>query len=235
MSDISNLIHSLLEADEEEDFPVKELVEPEPLRGGKTDVKRYGRFKVVDTERFTFLISFLTPVAVYDKVFRTYYQTTKQWSPTTNQHIRDWADMIWKSPEWQNDPANRRPSDYPGGTGYVASTHFKGISQQKLSKLFRDLMSTMELKPHLKRRMYHVDPRMRKGSEWQAKASQWTSGHLKQHDTGKEGLPDPGEHGFEDFFADFEPSEANYWEWSNTGLKNLEPHETKRPDEFEHH
>jgi len=224
-----DVVANLLEAEEEaEDFDVKELVEPgDEVIAGPTGVKRFGRIKIVDMPRYTFLISYLTPVAYYDKVFNTYYQTTKQWSPTTNAHIGQWARMIWHTPEWQQNPKNQEPSNvFPGGH-YVRYPRFKRLRQARISGLFRSLIPTMQMKPHLKRRMYHVHPLMRQGSEMR---KTWLSGHLKHHNSGEEGLPSPQDREFAPFFSDFDPPEPENWEWSS-GLRNREPYEQGEPDE----
>jgi hypothetical protein len=227
------LIKHLLEAEEDfgdEDVDVKELTLPgEEVVAGPTTVKRVGatRMKIVDMPRYTFLISYLTPVAYYDKIFRQYFRTLKHWSPTTNDHISQWQSMIAKTPEWKDNPDNWEPSTWNPEGHYVRYPTFKRLRQERISKLFRELVLTMEMKPHMKRRMYHVDPRMRSGS---GLAKGWLSGHLKHHDTGHEGLPSPDDPGYEDFFADFDPDKPEIWDWSS-GLRNLEPHERGKPDE----
>ena len=228
LSAIRKCVDLLLEDEDDEDFDVKELVDPgEEIEAGPTTVKRYGRMKLVDMPRYTFLISFLTPVAYYDRAFNTYYQTTKHWSPTTNKHISRWQTMIWKSPEWQANPRNQEPSEYQGGGSYVRYPRFKRKTQEAITGLFRALIPSMVIKPHMKRRMYHVDPRMRQGSPI---TKRWLSGHLKHHETGEEGLPKPGESGFEEFFTDFEADEPEVWQWGSD-LRDLHPYERYKPDE----
>jgi hypothetical protein len=228
MSSLSSVIAFLMESDEDEDFSIKDLTEPgDELHAGPTKVERHGRIKIVDTDRYTFLISYLTPVAIYDKVFRQYYRTSKHWSPTTEKHIDRWRGMIRNTPEWRDNPANWEKADWNPGGHYVRYPKFKIIGQAKLSKLFRDLIPTMEMKPHEKRRMYHVDPRMRRGSEVE---KTWLSAHLKHHDTGKEGLPRPDEPGYEEFFADFDPPEPETFDWGS-GYRDTSPRERYKPDE----
>jgi hypothetical protein len=85
----------------------------------------------------------------------------------------------------------------------------------------------MEIKPHEKQRLYHVDPKMRQGAGFK---KPWLSAHLKHHITGVEGLPHPDEPGFEEFFRDFTPDEPEDWPWTS-GLRSMEPHERYKPDE----
>lgn len=226
-----NIIDRLLEAEEPEDFDLKDITEPDEVIGGPTQVKRIGRMKLVDTPRYTFLISYLTPVAYLDKYFGKYYKSTKHWSPTTSRHISDWQRMIWQSPEYKNDPANREPREpsewYPEGY-FIAWPRFINVRQARISGLFRKLMPAMEMKRHLKRRLYHVPPGMRWGAD---AGAQWVSGHLKLHDTGKEGLPMPDEPGFGEFFKDFSPLDPEYYEWDSGGRRSTEPYERDKPDE----
>lgn len=225
---IKHLLESEGEGAEDEDFDLKDVTEPgDEVVAGPTTVQRHGRMKVVDMPRYTFLISYLTPVAYYDKVFRTYYKTLKQWSPTTNGHINDWQGMIWKTPEWQKDEKNWEPSSVGDGH-WVHYPRFKRVRQEKISKLFRELVHTMEMKPHLKRRMYHVDPKMRQGSMI---GKQWVSGHLKHHDTGDEGLPRPDDSKYGKFFQDFDPAEPEIYNWQGSGYRSQEPYERGTPDE----
>lgn len=227
MSDFDQLITRLVESDEDEDFDLKDITVPEEVpAAGKTTVKRYGRIKVVDMPLYTFLISYLTPVAYYDKTFRIYYRTLKQWSPTTNRHIEEWRRMIWKSPEWQKDEKNWEPSSVGDGH-WVRYPSFRRVRQEKISGLFRKLINTMEMKPHEKRRMYHVDPRMRQGSA----PKRWISGHLKHHDTGDEGLPRPDDFTYSKFFQDFDPAEPEIWDWQGSSYRSQEPYERGTPDE----
>lgn len=223
MNVLAEIVNFVLEA-EDDDFDIKDVAEPNQVVGGKATVERHGRIKIVDTPRYTFLISYLTPVAYYDKTTETYYRTSKQWSPTTNGHIQRWRSMIYKTPEWQANPENREPSTW-SDTGFsVHYPRFKRRRQAFISKLFRDMIPQLQMKPHEKRRMYHVDPRMRQGS---GISKTWLSGHLKHHDTGEEGLPRPDEPGYEEFFKDFEPHEAEYFDWSDSmSRRNTEPHET---------
>lgn len=234
MNELDQIIKSLLdsEEDEDEDVDLKDLTVPDEIVAGPTTVKRVGasRMKIVDMPRYTFLISYLTPVAYYDKLFKQFFRTLKQWSPTTNDHIGRWAGMIYRSPEWKNNPDNmepREPTEWNPDTTSLAYPRFKRVRQERISKLFRELVKTMEMKPHIKRRMYHVDPRMRQGNYV---ASKWVSGHLKHHDTGKEGLPSPEDRGYEQFFSDFDPIEPEYYEWG-TGYRNTTPYERGTPDE----
>lgn len=224
----STIIAHLLEADE--DDLVKDVTRP-PERpiAGPTKVKSYkiGRMKVVDMPYFTFLISFLTPVAYHDKESGTYYQTSKQWSPTTNGHIRTWQAMIAKTPEWAEDPKNWEKSEYNPEGHYVRWPTFHNKKQKQISALFRSLIPTMVMKPHMKARMYRVDPRMRKGSS----PKRWISGHLKHHDTGEEGLPRPDEREFAEFFADFDPDDPETWEWQGSSYRSQEPYEPDEPRE----
>lgn len=222
MNALAQIINFILEA-EDEDFDLKDVAEPNQVVGGRATVKRYGRFKIVDTPRYTFLISYLTPVAYYDKQTENYYQTSKQWSPTTNTHIGDWKGMIWKSPEWQANPDNKEESEW-GGQKHISVRYprFHRKRQAFISKLFREMIPQLQMKPHEKRRMYHVHPKMRQGS---GLSKTWLSGHLKHHDSGDEGLPRPDDPGYEGFFTDFEPHEPEIFDWSS-GLKNMDPHET---------
>lgn len=233
MIEADEIIKYLLESDEEDDdegFETKELVEPgDEVVAGPTTVKRFGRMKLVDMPRYVFLISYLTPVAYFDKLFKTYYETTKQWSPTTDDHIKVWQSMIWKSPEWQADEKNWEPSDVIQGNHWVRYPKFKRKRQSVISGLFRELMLSMEMKPHQKRRLYHVDPKMRKGA---AINKTWMSAHLKHHPTGAEGLPSPGqERRFEPFFKDFDPHKPEEWSWEQTGYRPSIPRERYQPDE----
>jgi hypothetical protein len=237
MNDTDQIIYHLLETDEDpEEFDLKDLTEPgDELVAGPTDVKRFGRWKLVDMPRYTFLISYLTPVAYLDKVFGTYYETLKYWSPTTKQHIHDWQRMIWASQSWKDNPANWEKSEVNPENHYVRYPRFKRVRQAKISGLFRSLIPTMQMKPHLKRRMYHVDPGMRQGNN--SGGGHWESGHLKHHDTGEEGLPMPNERSYGlpkpdygDFFKDFQPSEPEYYDWGS-GLRNTHPYERGKPDE----
>lgn len=220
MNAVAKIVSFLTEA-EDDDFDLKDLTEPTPMQGGPATVKRHGRFKVVETPRFTFLISYLTPVAYYDKVTETYYETSKKWSPTTNKHISDWKQMIYKSPEWQANPENKEPSTWDPTGFSVGYPRFKRKLQAFISKLFRDTIPHLEMKPNEKRRMYHVNPKMRQGS---GLSKSWLSGHLKHHDSGEEGMPRPDERGYEEFFKDFEPHEPEIYDWSS-GLRNNDPRE----------
>lgn len=230
MSDIDQLINRLVEGDEDEDFDLKDITLPdEELVAGPSTVKRHGRIKIVDMPLYTFLISYLTPVAYYDKTFKIFYETMKQWSPTTNRHIQQWSRMIADSPEWKNDERNWEPSSWNPEGHYVRHPRFKKVRQSKISGLFRKLINTMEMKPHEKRRMYHVDPRMRQGSD---SIATWASGHLKHHDTGEEGLPRPDDPGYSKFFTDFEPPEPEYFDWSDSmSRRDTTPYERGTPDE----
>lgn len=206
---------------------VKEISSLARPQAGEAKVKRFGRWKVVDMPDYQFLISYLTPVAYFDKRLGVYYSTSKQWSRTTNSHIRDWQRLIYNSPEWQSNPENKEhhePSEWrPEGYDSVVYPSFKRKRQAKISALFRELMRTMQMKPRMKRRMYHVDPKMRVGSG----SKSWLSGHLKHHHTGREGLPDPSEGEYSEFFKDFEPDRAERWNWWD-GPRDRMPHE---PDE----
>jgi hypothetical protein len=227
MGSVNAIVAHILEADDES--LVKDVLSDPREVAGRTEVKGYkrGRLKVVDMPGYTFLISFLTPVAYYDKGLGTYYQTSKQWSPTTSQHIQDWKYMIYKSPEHQADQRNWEKSQYDPTGHSVRYPQFHRRRQKAISALFRSLIPTMQMKPHMKRRLYRVDPRMRQGSQ-SNKGAPWVSGHLKHHDTGGEGLPRPGDPGFGSFFTDFDPDDPEYWDWQGSGLRSQEPHE---PDE----
>jgi hypothetical protein len=130
--------------------------------------------------------------------------------------------MIHDTPEHQNDQRNWEPSEYNPGGHYVRWPHFHPVRQCVISDLFRKLIPTMIMKPHMKRRLYHVDPRMRRGNT--VDAGQWNSGHLKHHDTGEEGLPRPGDPGFGEFFKDFDPDEPEYFDLGSD-KRNREPYE----------
>lgn len=232
MNEARAIVFQLLEADETDD--VKELAFPDQPEAGRTKVKRHGRWKVVDMRDFQFLISYLTPVGYIDKRTGVIYVTSKRWSPTTNQHIRDWLGMIQDTPEWKNDPENQvveMPTpETPWRTEpyrYVRYPKTVKKRQKKISALFRSLMPTMQMKPHEKRRMYHVDPRMRTDTP-ETKRARWLSGHLKHHDTGQEGLPRPDDYGFRSFFTDFDPHDPEYWSWQGSSYRDQEPYE---PDE----
>lgn len=223
------IVAHILEADD--DFPIKDLTEPKPEPAGEVTVKGYklGRMKLVDMPGYTFLISFLTPVAYFDKDLGSYFETSKQWSPTTNRHIQEWRGMIYKSPEYQNDPKNVEQGEPTAWNPTGRSIHyprFNPVRQRVISDLFRKLIPTMIMKPHMKRRLYRVDPRMRRGNT--ADAGQWNSGHLKHHDTGEEGLPRPGDPGFGEFFKDFDPDEPDYFDWGS-GIRDTEPYERDEP------
>lgn len=214
--------------EEDEDLPIKDVTEPEELMGGPTDVKRFGRIKVVEMPNYSFLISYLTPVGYHDKISNVYYRTTKHWSPTTEKHIDEWKSLIRKSPEYEKNPNNWEKSEY-SEQKYVKYPSFKKRSQQDITALFRALMPKMKMKPHLKRRMYHVDPLMRQGS---GVSKSWLSGHLKHHDTGDEGMPRPSDSKFEEFFTDFDPHEPEHWEWgSDASMRDTTPRERYEPDE----
>ena len=224
------ILSHLLEAD---DFDIKDVYQPpEHPEAGRTTVKGYklGRMKVVEMPLFTFLISYLTPVAYHDKRLGTYYKTSKQWSPTTNGHIHEWMSMIAKTPEWKDNPANWEPSEYNPGGHYVKWPTFHSKTQRQISKLFRELISTMEMKPHMKARLYRVDPRMRSGSKTN-RGAPWVSGHLKHHDTGEQGLPRPGDPGFEEFFKDFNPDDPDYHDWQGSGYRSQEPYDPEDPED----
>lgn len=231
MSAVHALIAHLIEADEDEegDFDIKDVASSETF-AGRAEVTRHGRWKVVDMPNYAFLISYLTPVAYHDKQLDAYYQTSKQWSPATNKHIRAWQQQIWKSPEHQANAAYWEQSDALPGTHWVRYPTFTPKKQSEISELFRKLMATMEIKPHAKRRLYHVDPRMRSGSPWTSRVSKWASGHLKHHDSGEQGLPRP-EHAkgadpeLDKFFGDFSPDEAEMWDWQQSEVRSQEPHE----------
>jgi hypothetical protein len=224
-----SIINRLLEADED-DFSVKDIAEPEaaPI-AGKTQVKRFGRWKLVDMPGYTFLISFLTPVAYLDKSLGVYYETKKQWSPTTNGHIRDWRGMIWKSPEWKENPDNYRPSEHDPEGKYVTYPHFQRKRQSEISALFRQLLHSMKISSAAKRRLYHVDPKMRAGSVGQERARHYRSGHLKHKDSGEQGLPRPtgfGSDPYASFFQDFDPDDPEFWAWQQSDYRSQDPHET---------
>lgn len=208
---------------EEEAFGIKDLEQSEPPVAGPTTVSRKKsaqRWKAVDTERFNFCISYLTPVAYWDKQLGIFYCTSKQWSPTTNQHIQDWKSHIRQLPVYANNPDNLEKTEY-SPNGYVRYPSALSKKQVEISALFRSLIPTMQMTPRSKRRMYHVDPRMRPGS----RPKPWISGHLKHHDTGVEGLPRPGEKGFEEFFSDFDPDDFEEWDWQGSSYRNQEPYE----------
>ncbi len=217
------VVAHILEADD--DLPVKELTQAPGEVAGPTTVKGYkrGRLKVVDMPGYSFLISFLTPVAYYDKSLGVFYETSKQWSPTTSQHLQDWRWMIVNSPEYKNDPKNHEPSEWSERGYNVRYPKMQSRRQKDISALFRSLIPSMQMKPHMKRRLYRVDPRMRQGSKTNQGAP-WVSGHLKHHDTGDEGLPRPGEPGFGEFFKDFEPDDPEFWDWGS-GVRDQEPYE----------
>lgn len=218
------IISFLLEA-EDDDLSVKDIGTPEVPVAGPTKVKRYGRWKVVDMPDYQFLISFLTPVAYLDKRTGVFYETSKQWSPTTNKHIGRWIRQIANTPEWRNDPKNHVQSEYDPGSTYVSWPRTVPRRQTRISALFRSLMPTMKISTAQKRRMYHVDPSMRYGAPIQRRAAEWQSGHLKHHDTGNEGLPRPGEaKDFEKFFADFAPHAPEMYDWGS-GYRSREPYE----------
>lgn len=46
----------------------------------------------VDTEKYTVLVSYSTPVAYYNKISGGLYRTDKFWSKTTSRHINKWLD-----------------------------------------------------------------------------------------------------------------------------------------------
>lgn len=218
MTNINAIVRHLTE-DEEDDFELKDVAAPEGA--GKATVKRVKakRMKIVDMADYTFLISYLTPVAYLDKNSGRYYQTKKQWSPTTNSHIGDWQRIIWKSPEWQADPAHQEASEY-GGTQhtYVGYPKFERVPQAQISSLFRKLMKSMDMDPRDKKRLYHLPSRMRSGE-----GGDYMSSHDKLHPTGQEGLPLPSswatnpdaEH--RPFFKDFEPEIPDFYDWDWQG------------------
>jgi hypothetical protein len=72
MGSVNAIVAHILEADD--DFPIKDLTEPKPEPAGEVTVKGYklGRMRVVDMPGYTFLISFLTPVAYFDKGLGSY-------------------------------------------------------------------------------------------------------------------------------------------------------------------
>jgi hypothetical protein len=233
MNQVSSILAHLLEA-EEDDFGIKEVEPTEPV-AGRAQVTRHGRWKVVDMPHYTFMVSYLTPVAYYDKLLDAYYETRKQWSPTTNGHIQQWKHQIFKSPEWNERQDNKEwepPTEWrPEGYWRTNYPKFSYKKQAEISALFKKLMATMELKPREKKRLYHVAPVMRAGSEAARRASQWVSGHGKHHDSGEEGLPRPGDWRHREdpdlgkFFADFEPDEAEMWDWQQSERRSQEPHE----------
>lgn len=222
------ILRSVLEA-AEDDFDIKDVSRPEP-EAGPTKVKRHGRYKIVDMQDFTFLISYLTPVAYYDKGAGVYYRTSKWWSGTTEQHIRNWQTDIWNSPDWKANPAAQEKSEWSGNM-IVRYPRFEKKPQKEISKLFHTLMKTMKMDRKEKARLYHVDPQMRQGSY---AAANYAGGHLKHHDTEEEGLPlnlgqltksgVPGE-----FFQDFKPDMPEFYDWgSDYGRRDNTPYE---PDE----
>jgi len=229
MTAIQSILAHLLEA-EEEDFELKDVETTEPV-GGRAKVTRHGRWKTVDMLHYTFLISYLTPVAYHDKLLDAYYQTRKQWSPTTNGHIYQWQHQISKSPEWQNNPDNKvwePPTEWrPEGYWRMESPKFTYKKQDEISNLFKKIMATMELKPHEKKRLYHVNPLMRKGAP--GRGRQLYGGHLKHHEAGTQGLPRPDlwkhQPELEKFFGDFTPDEAEMWDWQQGERRSQEPHE----------
>lgn len=228
-TDFDILLAHLLEADED-DLSVKDVQSEEPV-AGKTTVKRHGRWKIVDMQDYTFLISYLTPVAYLDKATGTYYRTKKQWSPTTNDHISGWQHMIWKSPEHQANQDYWEKSEYNPEGHYVRYPTFHTKRQDEISGLFRTLMKTMQMKPHQKKRLYHVAPIMRRGHPGAYRASQWVSGHGKHHSSGEQGLPMPDDWELrtkpelQAFFHDFTPDEPEIYDWQGSGYRSQEPHE----------
>jgi len=205
------LLRHVLEGDED-DLDIKDLLSTDPT-GGKATVERHGRWKLVRTRDYTFLISYLTPVAYYDKVENKYYRTSKWWSMTTENHISEWQKMIWKSPEWQV-PENMEKSEY-SDSFYPKYPHFEKRPQREVSGLFLEQMKVSQLTAKEKKRLYHVDPQMRQGSDAPYRSR---SGHLKHHDTEGEGLPlTPEQLGAagipDDFFKDFKPDKPEFFDW----------------------
>lgn len=229
MTEHAHILSHLLEADEE-DFGLKDVSDPFLTPAGPATVTRHGRWKVVDMAGYTFLISFLTPVAYLDKGTGTYYRTRKHWSPTTEDHISYWQRAIAKSPEYTANPDNWEDSQYTPGQRYIKYPRFQRKRQDDITGLFRKLMMTMQMKPHHKRRLYHVDPNMRSGSEGQRRAHQWVSGHLKHKDTKDQGLPRKhwSEPGYAEFFSDFDPDDPEFWDWQQSERRSQEPHEPEQ-------
>jgi hypothetical protein len=216
---------NVFETEEEEEL-LKDLSIPT-----SATVTRHGRFKLVDFPGYTFLISYLTPVAYHDKAEHKFYRTSKWWSMTTEQHIRKWARMIWKSPSWANDPSNQEPSEF-GGKSYARYPDFAKKPQKEVSQLLFSQLRAGEMSPGAKRQMYHVDPSMRRGGR--AEREGWGA-REKHHDTGKEGLPvhvsDLEKAGVPaEFYQDFKPDvpEFHPWETGGYGRRTYEPYE---PDE----
>jgi hypothetical protein len=56
-------------------------------------VKKLGNSETeVDSERFTVLFSYNTPVACLDKEEGKFFKTSRKWSNTTSKHIARWLD-----------------------------------------------------------------------------------------------------------------------------------------------
>jgi hypothetical protein len=226
MTNVAAIVSHLLE-DEDEELDVKGA--ENEVTAGPTTVKRVRRtrMKIVDMRDFTFLISYLTPVAYLDKSTGIYYQTKKQFSPTTNVHIGEWEAIIADSPEWKADPAHNKKDIYGDREyAYVERPRFKLKRQAQISSLFRELMKSMRITPREKRRLYYVPPTMRQGSTASGGGPNWPSGHGKFHDAGEDALPRPTPYSSDvaGFFSDFNPDDPEYWDWSS-GLRNMEPHE----------
>ena len=239
MIDPNSILNYLLETEEDDDFSSKDVTDigSEEVFAGPTTVQRHGRWKVVDMINYTFLISYLTPVAYHDKRTGAYYRTKKQWSPTTSDHIRQWQQQIAKSPEWKDNPANRvfdPPTEWnPEGRWWTPYPGFESKRQDEISGLFRKLMTTMDIPVEHKKRMYHVDPNMRQGSTGQIAARRYMSAHNKHKDSGEQGLPRKDWRGMtepelEKFFSDFNPDSPEFWDWQQGERRSQEPHE---PDE----
>ena len=229
---VSSILHHVLEDEGEDEGPeldVKELSQAPGAGAANVRKVRRTRMKLVDLPYYTFLISYLTPVAYFDKNTDTFYRTNKHWSKATERHISLWQRIIGTSAAWQADPRNHVASDYPGGQGYVPYPKFEWKAQDEISGLFRELLKTMEISQRGKERLYHVPPVMRRGSQAAGASSNWPSAHGKMHDAGNQALPrQPGkEEDLRPFFQDFEPQDPEYWEWTNPGARRSnDPHES---------
>lgn len=207
-----DLVHQLLEAEGEEDLSVEQILadleNATPEFKGTVQKVRKTRMKIADFGRYVFCISYITPVAYEDKETNGFYKTSKQWSPTTNGHIWEFASVIHKRPEWQADERNWEPGDKwnPGGH-YVRMPRFIRVPQEEISDKFREIFSTLKMGVKDKRKLYAVPKHFRADYEGAGHKTGW--GSYANLLRSKHEMPDD----FEarklnpKFFDDFEPPE----------------------------
>ncbi len=145
-----HLIEWLLEGDESDDESIKGLMGTVDIAPTSTAVDRgaeHSRTKRVDFGRIVFLVSYLTPVAYWEKGTNTVVATDKNWSAATNRHIARFHRWV---------------SEQEGGENLSWARN--QVPQATITEKFKEMYSRSSFKAKDKDNLMHIPRRMKQGA-----------------------------------------------------------------------